>query len=347
MPDAPYPPSEATMSSNRTNDAIPNSRQTLIDVLERAAQARAENDNASAFAYYSRATELDPNQVEGWAGRAATTRQLDDALLSWTYACALAPDNSTFTAALNERVDEKIATTAVEQTASLLSLGRAMAEVGQKSSAYRLVKRATELDDKDPEAWLWRAGLTTDGKESVACLKRVLALDPSNARAQAGLQWTRAPHSPSQTTLSSDVQAATELVKSGRALLLKGSKASAHAMFEQATVMDPTSAEAWLWRASATAEVDEALMCIEKALAINPENRSALEARSWLRVKKLRQTMQSHATVPKTTRKEPAPARTPLAGAGTHRLRNALLVMLTILAVVAVALIFLLLRLAL
>src|SRR5512143_1041057 len=139
MPDTPYSPSEATMSSSRADDAIPDSRQTLIAVLERAAQARAENDNAGAFAYYARATELDPNQVEAWAGRAATSSHLDDALLSWTYACALAPDNSTFTAALNERVEEKIATTTIEQRASLLSLGRAMAEVGQKSSAYGLV----------------------------------------------------------------------------------------------------------------------------------------------------------------------------------------------------------------
>lgn len=346
MPDTPYSPSEATMSSSRADDAIPDSRQTLIAVLERAAQARAENDNASAFAYYARATELDPNQVEAWAGRAATSSHLDDALLSWTYACALAPDNSTFTAALNERVEEKIATTTIEQRASLLSLGRAMAEVGQKSPAYGLVKRATELDDKDSEAWLWRAGLTIDGKESIACLKRVLALDPGNARAQAGLNWTRGPHSPSQAPLSSGVQGAAELVTSGRDLLLKGSKAQAYAMFEQATVMDPTSAEAWLWRASATTGVDEALMCVEKALAINPENRSALEARSWLRVKKLRGTMLSHATVPKTTRKEPAPVRAPSADASTHRLRNGLVVVLAILAVVVVALTCLILRLA-
>lgn len=346
MPDTPDLPSEATMSSSRANDAIPDSRQALIAVLERAAQARAENDNASAFAYYARATELDPNRAEAWAGRAATSSQLDDALLSWTYACALAPENSTFTASLQERVDEKIATTTTEQKASLLSLGRAMAEVGLKSPAYCLVKRATELDDKDLEAWLWRAGLATDGKESIACLKRVLALDPGNARAQAGLQWTRAPQSPSQATLSSAGQAAAELVTSGRDLLLKGSKARAYAMFEQATAMDPTNAEAWLWRASATTGVDEALMCIEKALAINPENRSALEARSWLRVKKLRQTMQSHAKSPNTTQKVPAPARAPSEGARDHRLRNGLVLVLTVLVILLVVLIFVILRLA-
>jgi tetratricopeptide (TPR) repeat protein len=346
MPDTLDLPSEATMSSSRANDAISDSRQALIAALERAAQARAENDNASAFAYYARATELDPNQVEAWEGRAATSSQLDDALLSWTYACALAPENSTFTASLQERLDEKIAITTIEQKVSLLSLSRAMAEVGQKSPAYRLVKRATELDDKDPEAWLWRAGLAADGKESIACLKRVLALDPGNARARAGLQWTRAPHSPSQAPLSSAGQAATELVTSGRDLLLKGSKARAYEMFEQATTMDPTSVDAWLWRASATTGVDEALMCIEKALALNPENRSALEARSWLRVKKLRDTMQSHAKAPNAPRKEPAPTRTPLARVETHTLRNGLIVVLLILVVVLAAFIYLLLRLA-
>lgn len=335
---------DVTMSSSGANHAIPHSTQDLITVLERAAQARAEHDDAKAFAYYSRAIEIDPNRAEAWAGRADTSSRLDDALLSWAYACALSPTDSNFSTAMQKRVEEKIATSTFDQTASLTWLARAMAEVGLTSPAYRLVKRASELDERDQDAWLWRAGLTTDRRETVACLNHVLALNPGNTRAQAGLQWARASQSRSRDSSSADVKAAAELVTAGRELLPNGNKERAHAIFKRATEMDPTSAEAWLWRAGTAAEIDEALMCIEEALTIAPENRSALEARSWLRVKKLRQSMQTHATVPDLHRKSPALAPPVSARAGSHRLRNVLVLLVTALAVFLVAVVVILLH---
>lgn len=273
--------------------------EDLATVLRHADAARAAGDPARAYAFYARATELDPNRATVWAGRAATTSDLDDAIISWGYALALAPDDGEARAALEQRVGEKIVQSGIAQVASLASLGRTLAEVGQKPWAYRLFVRATELDDTYEEAWVWRAGLSDDTKEMIACLNQALALNPENAQAQAGLQWalaqqagTPAPPSPSAA------EEAVRLVEEGQRVLHAGDKTRAHELFEHATELDQTNEAVWLWRGSTTAEIDEALTCMEQALAINPENEAAKEARAWLRVRKLREGAKAQAAVP-------------------------------------------------
>ncbi len=263
----------------------------LTTVLQRAEQARSGNDIALAYTFFTRATELDSNNAQAWTGRAALTPDLDDAIISWAYALALAPDNTSAKDKLAERVDEKIARSGIADLASLITLGKNLAEVGQKREAYRLFKCATELDDTSEEAWIWRAGLAEDSKEMIASLNQVLALNPENKQAQAGIQWAMSLQPGTTVSESpSHAEQAIKLVEQGQAVLQKGNKTDANALFRQATELDQKNEQAWLWRGSTTSDVDEALTCMEQALAINPENEPAREARSWLRVKKLRET---------------------------------------------------------
>ncbi len=328
-----------------TNPSDTNQQQELNTVLEQGNRANAAEDQAHAYTLYRRATELAPNNTAAWAGRAATATLPDDALLSWAYACALAPADQAAAAAFDKRIEEKIAASNVAQTASLLLLGRAVAEVGQKPAAYRLFKRATELDEENQDAWIWRAGLTQDIEETITCLKRVLTLNPGNTQAKAGLEWALSKHPPSPPPLSSSAETAVKLMAAGRELLPQGARTRAHTLFVRATEIDPANEDAWLWRSSTTPDVDEALTCIDKALAINPENRSAREARSWLRVKKLRESMHPRPVPSPAPEKAPGAPHTAPA-TRTHATRNKLVVALTALAALLLALIYMLFRLA-
>ena len=295
MPDTPRQTLHAPSAISAIGEMSTSPWEDLNTVVQHAEEARAAEDTARAYAFYSRATELDPNHLGAWLGRAATTAELDDAITSWACARALAPDNPKARDQLARRVEEKIEKSTIEEVASLIAIGRELADLGQKARAYQLLKRATELDDTNEEAWVWRAGLTDNPREMISALNQVLALNPDNTQAQAGLEWALALESDAPPSSPDATQAAMLWVEEGQQALQNGDKARAHELFKKATELNPKNEQAWLWRGGTTADIDDALTCMEQALAINPENESAREARSWLRVKKLRENAKAQS----------------------------------------------------
>lgn len=267
-----------------------NKPQNLSAVLALGDQARVENDAGKAFAFYAQATELDPNSARAWIGRAGTTPNLDDAIKSWACALSLSPADAEAKSALAQRIEEKVLQSKVEDVGNLLNLGRTLGAAGQKELAHRLLRQATELDDTNEEAWIWRAGVANDSKEVVSCLNHALALNPSNAQAKAGLQWAMSLQANRHSVIDGNgVDQIARLVEQAQQLLQKQDRAGAHELFQKATELDRLNEAAWLWRGSTTTDVDEAVTCMDQALAINPRNESAREARSWLRAKRVRE----------------------------------------------------------
>ncbi|MDY7040283.1 MAG: L,D-transpeptidase family protein [Chloroflexota bacterium] len=74
----------------------------------------------------------------------------------------------------------------------LLAKGIASARAGQRRSARRYLSQATTIDPTNEKAWLWLSGVVDDYQLMLACLNRVLTLNPYNPHAQAGAQWVRA-----------------------------------------------------------------------------------------------------------------------------------------------------------
>lgn len=74
----------------------------------------------------------------------------------------------------------------VADAQELVREGKRVARAGDRATAYRLFVRALETDPRNEEAWLWRAGTSTDLAEALACLERVLEINPDNLRAQRG-----------------------------------------------------------------------------------------------------------------------------------------------------------------
>ncbi len=261
-------------------------------VLRQAERARLANETERGHAFYTRAIELNPNDARGWAGLAATAPSLDETIISWAYALALKPDFFEARFELDAQIDAKLERSGIVDAAVLVALGRTLAEVGQRAFAYRLLQRATELDPTNEESWIWRAGVTENNAETISCLRQVLSMNPSNAQARAGLQWAEERASGLPPALPADVQRATQLIEQAQHALNTGQMEQAHTLLIAATEHDPQNAQAWFWRGSVTQDTNEALLCMEHAHTLNPQDLTVKDALWWLRVRKLRAGLQ-------------------------------------------------------
>jgi tetratricopeptide (TPR) repeat protein len=71
----------------------------------------------------------------------------------------------------------------------LFQRGVAAARAGQKRVAVGLLQRAVQLDPRHELAWLWLSGVLDEPQEVAFCLRSVLAINPANERAKAGLAY--------------------------------------------------------------------------------------------------------------------------------------------------------------
>lgn len=271
-------------------------------VLHSAAEAQSSGDTDLAYEFYARATELSPNAALAWRGRAATTPLPEDALVSCAYALALTPNDQSLGTELDRRIKTLAAETVPGAAGSLVTIAQKLSEVGLVSEAHLLARRAIELDETLEEGFVWVAATTDDLNEAASSLKRALALNPRDARARAGYSTVQLELDGARSDAYDKRQSKTfeappvalgdsvpELIRTGEHALASGDKDLAYQAFVRATELGPHEEAAWLGRARAGADIDEILTCLEQALAINPENMQAREARTFYRVRKLRE----------------------------------------------------------
>jgi hypothetical protein len=77
--------------------------------------------------------------------------------------------------------------TDISSTSDLVQQGLTAARVGDLEDARRLLEKATQQMPYNVEAWLGLAGVVESLKEKQKCFNKVLALDPDNSEAKAGL----------------------------------------------------------------------------------------------------------------------------------------------------------------
>ncbi len=70
----------------------------------------------------------------------------------------------------------------------LLIEGIAAARAGETAEAQRLLRRVTEIEPGNPEAWIWRADVAETSADKKAFLEEALTLDPGNREATAALE---------------------------------------------------------------------------------------------------------------------------------------------------------------
>jgi tetratricopeptide (TPR) repeat protein len=302
-------------------------------VMRHAEKARLGGDRNRAHTFFARAIELHPNDARAWAGLATCAPTPDEAIISWAYALALAPENLDAKSELDAFVQDRLVRARRVDAPVLVALGRTLAQVGQKPWAYRLLQRATELDPLNEEAWLWRAGVAAENDETIYCLKQVLLNNPDHPQARAGLEWAEARRAPAPAPVAPDAaQEAESFFEQGQHALRTGNMARAYDFFRGATNLNPQHESAWYWRGSAAPTTDDAIASMEHVLALNPENATARDALWLLRIKKIRENAQ-HLSA----RANPAPTAQALGSRRTGRIISVILFLLTICVIVLLA----------
>ncbi len=142
----------------------------------------------------------------------------------------------------------------------LVKHGVALAKGGDKAKAREALRQAVELDPANESAWLWLASVAESAQEALAALERVLALNSANEQARSAAHAAR---------LQLGVMAARS-----------GKKPRARALLRLVVSAEPNNELAWMWLANVAETPAEAASCLDKVLAVNPDNalaRSTLE----------------------------------------------------------------------
>jgi twitching motility two-component system response regulator PilG len=139
------------------------------------------------------------------------------------------------------------------------------AQAGHRDAARTALLRATQLDSRNENAWLWLASISEYPEELMAFLENVLAINPENERA---LQWMAGTKALLSKTF---IQRGTDAAETDRATY-------AEDCFKKALEYDPNNTAALLWLASLTGDQEERGVFLKRALSIDPENRAAANA---------------------------------------------------------------------
>ncbi|MHB8629650.1 MAG: tetratricopeptide repeat protein [Aggregatilineales bacterium] len=68
-------------------------------------------------------------------------------------------------------------------------------KTGRKADARRALDQAIALDERSEQAWLWMSGVVDSDEEQEICLENVLSINPTNQKAQKGVDAIRAKRS--------------------------------------------------------------------------------------------------------------------------------------------------------
>ncbi len=142
----------------------------------------------------------------------------------------------------------------------LVKHGVSLANGGDKAQAREALRQAVELDPGNESAWLWLASVAESAQEALAALERVLSLNPSNEQARSAAHAAR-------------LQLGVSAARSGK-------KPRARALLRLVASAEPNNELAWMWLANVAETPADAAACLERVLAINPDNalaRSTLE----------------------------------------------------------------------
>jgi twitching motility two-component system response regulator PilG len=138
------------------------------------------------------------------------------------------------------------------EAVDLVKQGIALARAGDKPQARPLLRQAVEQDPANESAWMWLASVAESPQEALAALERVLALNPDHEQARAAAHAAR--------------------LKVGVAAAKAHKNARARPLLSAVTAAEPENELAWMWLANIAESPAEAATCLERVLAINPEN---------------------------------------------------------------------------
>jgi tetratricopeptide (TPR) repeat protein len=96
-----------------------------------------------------------------------------------------------------------------DETGQWLAEGIARAKAGERERARELLLRVVRRDERNAQAWLWISSVVEGPEDRRVALENVLAIEPENTLARAGLDWLdRQPLEPTPSGAAPETQPA-------------------------------------------------------------------------------------------------------------------------------------------
>ncbi|MFO0867288.1 MAG: tetratricopeptide repeat protein, partial [Gemmataceae bacterium] len=140
-------------------------------------------------------------------------------------------------------------------TASRLQEGIEAAKSGEYDLARRLLHEAVEQPVGSDIAWMWLARIAPNPDQALACLQRILSVDPQHAAARAALPAIR--------------------LQAGIAAAKLGDRYRARSLLTDFVADEPNNEVAWLWLAHVADSPESAVASLERVLEIHPNHVNA------------------------------------------------------------------------
>lgn len=150
-----------------------------------------------AYRLLQRATELDPHNEEAWLWRAGVASDNHEMIECLKQVLERNPNHPQARAGL-EWAEARVAPastpiskdTADEATA-FFEQGQHALRSGNLARAYDFFRGATNLNPQSESAWYWRGSCAPTLDDAIACMERVLTLNPNNQTAKDALWLLR------------------------------------------------------------------------------------------------------------------------------------------------------------
>lgn len=144
------------------------------DLLREAIAAARRGNKAETRTLLDAVLETEPDNEMALLWLASVTESANDGIVLLERVLSVNPANTKASAGI---------------LSLRLQLGVAAAKARRKPEARRLLMMVVSADARNESAWLWLAGVAETPKEAMECLNRVLAVNPANKQALAGMDW--------------------------------------------------------------------------------------------------------------------------------------------------------------
>ena len=249
-------------------------------LLKKGIAAAQKGDRVLARELLTKVADADPQCENAWVWLASISDYPEELLSFLNRVLAINP--------ANERAIEWHAATKSLLAKTFVQRAIAAREEGSHDLAAECLDQALAHDNDCEAAWSWKASMATDEDLKLACLERVLEINPENvdaAGAVASMKRSRSGAAFAEAKVAA----------------VAGKRKQALELVDEFLRTVPDNAEAWILRSHLSIELDEKLESLEKALAIDPDNAAARSGYDFLK-----------ATFSAAT-EEPVPVEVPVA----------------------------------
>ncbi|MCB1025005.1 MAG: response regulator [Acidobacteria bacterium] len=229
----------------------PESMKMLSDGIE----AAQKGERAKARHLLLKVTEIDSASETAWLWLASISEYPEELLIFLNNVLEINPQN--------ERALKWASETKTLLAKTFVQRGIDAENDGKREFAKQCFLQAIVHDSKSELAWMWLASVADSDLEKISHLRKVININPDNEKASGSLSRAQA-------------RVSKQLITTAKSAFYDGDRVGAEQLVDECLNNDPKFEEALLLKAELAETVDERIEYLEKVIAINPENQSAL-----------------------------------------------------------------------